>query len=153
MSRIISSTTQSPSILIVQGAYEQYCAPLEVDTVFEVRAFNWVSSVEPSYLSTAQELWFQFQALTVAWRQQRGVMSSITEAAMCPAYQSIIGMGDVAIPFIIATLQSEGDDPDQWFWALRAISGVDPVRDSDRGDYRAMAQSWIEWAKMNGYAR
>ena len=36
---------------------------------------------------------------------------------------------------------------------LRAITGIDPVREADRGDYVAMARSWIEWAKMIGYAR
>lgn len=79
-------------------------------------------------------------------------MSSITSAAFCPAYQSIIGMGPVAVPLIFAQLECEGNEPDQWFWALKAILGYDPVRDEDRGDYVRMAESWLNWAKSEGYA-
>jgi hypothetical protein len=86
------------------------------------------------------------------WHQQRGATSSITTAALCPAYQSIIGLGKTAIPFIIAQLKSEGNEPDQWFWALKAITGADPVADEDRGDYVAMAQKWLQWAESEGYA-
>ncbi|MBI3492289.1 MAG: hypothetical protein HY047_10990 [Acidobacteria bacterium] len=98
------------------------------------------------------EDWLKFQRLVLEWREQRGAMSSITEAILCPAYQSIIGLGEQAVSFIIAQLQSEGDEPDQWFWALKAITGTDPVTDQDRGNYTAMARSWLEWAKNEGYA-
>jgi hypothetical protein len=80
-------------------------------------------------------------------------MSSITEAVLCPAYQSLIGMGEEAVAFILSQLESEGTEPDQWFWALRAITGADPVEESDRGNYLRMAQSWLEWGKKNGYVR
>jgi len=80
-------------------------------------------------------------------------MSSITEGAACPAYQSIIGMGPIAIPMIMDTLQAEGDEPDQWFWALKALTGADPVSEEDRGNYRAMTASWLDWGKRAGYAR
>ena len=116
MRRTISTTTQTPAIVIVQGAYEQFCAPSERATTYaSPKTFDFVLSVEASSIATPQDLWLQFQSLAAAWRQQRGIMSSVTETAMCPAYQSIIGMGEAAIPFIIATLEIEGDDPDQWF--------------------------------------
>jgi hypothetical protein len=79
-------------------------------------------------------------------------MSSITEMAMCPAYLSIIGMGPTVVPFLIRQLELEQDEPDQWFWALRTITGADPVKNEDRGDYLKMAQSWIEWMKNTDYA-
>jgi len=93
-----------------------------------------------------------FQCLVAEWRTQRGAMSSITEAALCSAYQRIIGLGPAAVPFIIAELESDGDEPDQWFWALKAITGEDPVREDDRGDFAAMSKSWLEWARdRNGW--
>lgn len=95
------------------------------------------------------EEWLKFQCLVVQWGVERGAMSSITEAAMCPAYQSIIGMGPSAVPLILAELRLEGDEPDQWFWALKAITGADPVSDEDRGDFVAMARAWFEWAEEN----
>jgi len=42
--------------------------------------------------------------------------------AMCDAYQKIIGLGPDAVPLIIAQMQSEADEPDQWFWALQVLT-------------------------------
>jgi len=96
--------------------------------------------------------WFKFRHLAKAWAAQRSIQSSVTAMSMMPAYQSIVGMGEDAVPLIVAQLKSEGDDPDQWFWALKAITQVDPVKPEDRGDFVAMAQSWIKWAEDEGYA-
>ena len=79
-------------------------------------------------------------------------MSSITEMAMLPPYQSIIGMGEEAIPLILAQLKSEGDEPDQWFWALAAITGANPISAEDKGNFAKMAQAWFNWAEDAGYA-
>ena len=70
---------------------------------------------------------------------------------MCPAYQSIIGMGESVVPLILSQLYNEGDEPDQWFWALTAITGANPVKDEDRGDFVKMAQVWLEWGLREGY--
>lgn len=96
--------------------------------------------------------WVKFQSLAKQWRQERGVSSSITEEAMLLPYQNIIGMGPDAVPLIIGELKSESDDPDQWFWALMAITGANPVRPEDQGDFVAMAKTWLGWAKDKGYA-
>ena len=96
--------------------------------------------------------WLQFKTLIDWWRVQRGAMSSTTEAVMCEAYQRIIGMGEIAVPFLLDQLRSEGDEPDQWFWALTAITGASPEKPEDRGNYVKMAASWFEWAKNQGYA-
>ena len=96
--------------------------------------------------------WIEFQELVKQWKSERGSRSSITEAAGMRPYQEIMGMGPEAIPMIIAQLKSEGDDPDQWFWALRAITRENPVRPEDRGNFRRMAQAWFEWAEQRSYA-
>lgn len=96
--------------------------------------------------------WLKFQNLAQQWKTERGARSSITETAMLQPYQSIIGMGEDAIRPIISELRSEGDDPDQWFWALRAVTQANPVNPEHQGDFAKMAQAWIEWAEDNGYA-
>ena len=96
--------------------------------------------------------WLKFQALLSQWYRERGAMSSITEMSNCPAYQAIIGMGEAAIPFILSQLRSEGLEPDQWFWALRAITGVYPGEECS-GDYLKMADWWSSWGIIEGYAR
>ena len=93
----------------------------------------------------------KFSKLTGRWKAETSTLSSITEMVLNPAYQNIIGMGDAAIPFILSQIEAEGDDPDQWFWALQSITGVDPVHEEDAGNYRAMAQTWLNWGKDVGY--
>jgi len=41
-------------------------------------------------------------------------------------------------------------EPDQWFWALEAITEENPVGPADAGNVRDMARVWIEWGKQNG---
>jgi hypothetical protein len=93
----------------------------------------------------------RFEALRLRWHQQRGATSSITQMALCPAYQRIIGMGAKAIPFILRELEDRKDDPDHWFWALQAITGEEPVPAEHRGDMKEMARDWLEWAYLAGY--
>jgi len=57
-------------------------------------------------------------------------------------------MGDAALPLIFQELRRE---PDHWFWALKAITGEDPVAESDRGRLDKMTTAWLKWAEQNGY--
>jgi hypothetical protein len=66
--------------------------------------------------------------------------------ALHPAYQQIIGMGPVALPFLLRALRRR---PEHWFWALKAITGADPVQPEHRGQVRMMAADWLEWATKN----
>ena len=78
------------------------------------------------------------------WKLDVGPLSSVTEMAMHPAYQQIIGLGREAVPLLLRELERE---PDHWFWALKAITGVDPVEPTQRGRVKEMAQAWLEWGK------
>lgn len=90
-----------------------------------------------------------FRELTKEWHVERGASSSITEIAICPAYQRIIAMGEPAVLLILRQMESEGDEPDMWFWALRAITNVDPITDDIRGDVVAMADAWLDWGRRH----
>jgi hypothetical protein len=37
-----------------------------------------------------------------------------------------------------------------WFWALKAIAGVDPVAPEDRGRVEAMREAWLRWGREQG---
>lgn len=93
--------------------------------------------------------WAQFQGLVKEWKAARGATSSITEMSMLQPYQRIIAMGEGVVPLILAQLRSEGDEPDQWFWALRILTDANPVRPEDQGDFLAMAKAWISWGESN----
>lgn len=89
-----------------------------------------------------------FNRLTSQWRQERGATSLVSQMAMQPSYQRIIGMGPAAIPFILRELENQ---PDHWFWALKSITGENPVRPSQRGKMKEMADAWLDWARKRGY--
>lgn len=90
----------------------------------------------------------RFRSLMDEWRKSVNYSSSVTEMATHPTYQQIIGMGPSAIPLLLREL---GKNPDHWFWALRAITGIDPVKPEQRGRIKEMAQAWLQWGKEQGY--
>lgn len=57
-------------------------------------------------------------------------------------------MGKPAIALILQDLKSQ---PDHWFWALRSITGENPVQPEDRGRVAQMAAAWLEWGRQHGY--
>jgi hypothetical protein len=89
----------------------------------------------------------QFSQLAAEWKAKSRFLSNTAQMAMLNPYQRIIGMGTPAVPFILQELQRE---PDQWFWALEAITGENPVPRDSAGAVREMAQAWIEWGKSRG---
>lgn len=99
-----------------------------------------------SYQNTIDDS-VQFAQLLAEWHKERGITSSITTMAMCPSYQKIIGMGERAIPLILRQMENEGDEPDMWFWALRALTNTDPVPEDARGNIVRMSQAWLNWAR------
>jgi len=92
----------------------------------------------------------RFQTLREQWHIERGVTSSIQEMCTTPAYLTIVGMGKLALPLLIAQLRSEGDKPDHWFFALRCITGADPIAPEDKGRMTKMAKAWLAWADEQG---
>jgi RNA polymerase sigma factor (sigma-70 family) len=103
------------------------------------------SDTSRAQLTSASE---RFQRLAAAWRANRGPTSSLTELAMRPEYQQIIGMGTDAVPLLLQELQRELD---HWFWALVAITGEDPVGPEHKGKLSEMRKVWVQWGKDRGY--
>ena len=89
----------------------------------------------------------RFMELAETWRRDTSHLSSVTEMAMHPAYQQIIGLGWAAVPRILRELERR---PDHWFWALKAITGIDPVPALARGRIAEMAAAWIQWGRDQG---
>lgn len=90
----------------------------------------------------------RFRRLADEWKDKSKHLSNTAQMAMLRSYQRIIGMGREAVPFILTELQRE---PDQWFWALEAITEENPVPAEAVGKVRLMAQAWIEWGKQRGF--
>jgi len=90
-----------------------------------------------------------FRTLVSEWKQQSRFLSSVDQMVILNPYQRIIGLGPRAVPFLLHELEH---DPDYWFWALRSITGHDPVPEESKGKLREMAQAWMKWGRENGYS-
>jgi hypothetical protein len=89
-----------------------------------------------------------FETLASEWKEQVGGSSFVAEKTNHPAYQKIIEMGQVVVPFILRELEQK---PTHWFEALKAITGVNPVQPEQRGRTKQMAQAWLKWGREQGY--
>ena len=98
-------------------------------------------------ISDPSDLRERFRRLALEWKEQSRYLSNTAQMAMLKPYQRIIGMGWPVVPLILEELRRE---PDQWFWALEAITDEDPVPAEAAGKVRLMAQAWIEWGSQRG---
>lgn len=105
------------------------------------------TSFEPRILS-ATPTERRFNRLAQEWKADTALLSDLAKKSMHPAYQSIIGMGQEALPMLLKELDRH---PSHWFWALRAITGANPVKAENRGRIKRMAQDWLEWGRDHGY--
>ena len=89
-----------------------------------------------------------FEALASEWKEQVGGSSFVAEKTRHPAYQKIIEMGQVVVPFLLRELEQK---PTHWFEALKAITGANPIQPEQRGRTKKMAQAWLKWGREQGY--
>jgi len=89
----------------------------------------------------------RFHSLKTQWEAETAILSSITEIVTHPAYQQIIGMGRVATPLILAEMKKK---PGHWFWALKSITGEDPVLPEQKGKIKEMTEAWLRWGREQG---
>lgn len=101
----------------------------------------------PKPPATPEEVRARFEALARRWRAETRFESSSTKLFLHPAYQQIIGMGAAVVPLLFESLARA---PEHWSWALKAITGADPVPAEARGNVKQMAAAWLEWARRAG---
>lgn len=107
-------------------------------------AYPVIASFRRAYQDAAAQ---RFTRLVTEWRETRTVRSSVSRMVANAAYQEIIRMGYVAVPFILRELAVQVD---HWFVALHAITGVDPVSEEHRGHLERMAADWRRWGASRG---
>ena len=101
----------------------------------------------PALAHTKENHRERFHRLAREWKNQSRYLSNTAQMAMLRPYQRIIGMGQPVVPLILEELQRE---PDQWFWALEAITEENPVPPDSAGIVRTMAQAWVDWGRQRG---
>ena len=93
----------------------------------------------------------RFNKLAKAWKSETELVSKVTKIILHPAYQKIIGMGEPAISLILNDLVQNG--PDDWFWALTAITDENPITKEIAGNMAAMTEAWLQWGRKAGYLK
>jgi hypothetical protein len=96
----------------------------------------------------AEVLEERVRQLLERWRSETAHLSSSTQMLKHPAYQEIISLGPVVLPFLFHDLEQTGDG--HLSKALTAITGAHPVPLEDRGKVKQVAAAWLRWAKENG---
>jgi hypothetical protein len=89
------------------------------------------------------------QRLLAIWRKEMAVISSSTVRAAHPAYRELIALGPPALPFLFRDLEQTRDG--HLSRALVEITGARPIPGDERGQVRAIADHWLNWARENGY--
>lgn len=85
---------------------------------------------------------YLFKVLNAAWKNDTRYESSATQIVSHPAYQLIIELGDVMVPFILSEVSSGSN---HWFYALRKITGHNP-KDAGFLDFDKLRKSWMNWS-------
>lgn len=87
----------------------------------------------------------KFLLLSGIWKFERPNMSSLVKDRINhPAYQEIVKMGMVVVPFILKDLDERLDD---WFDALERITGENPVPKESYGKLSEMRTLWQLWGE------
>jgi hypothetical protein len=137
----------SGSALLARFSSDTYLSDESVKLVAPTRKLLCVVPKRDEPVLQSNLLADRFQSLAKIWHEECGHLSSVREMVIHPAYQQIVGMGQDALPFIFSDLERETD---HWFWALRAITGDNPVPAEHQGNMTEMAKDWLWWAKKRG---
>jgi hypothetical protein len=93
----------------------------------------------------------RFEKLAASWKGKTKYLSNVTTKILNADYQKIIGMGKDALPFILNDLADNG--PNDWYWALTAITDVNPIKPEMAGNMVAMTEAWLQWGTQAGYLK
>ncbi|MEQ9488562.1 MAG: hypothetical protein RIM72_06165 [Alphaproteobacteria bacterium] len=140
------ATPHLSSDIIISDKKITYSRPLQnVLYVSSAQTDAGTATPKPNYFSSVRDI-FDFHA--AKWKDETMFASSLSEKYLHPSYGRIIGLGEKALPYIFSSMSEERDD---WFYAIRSITGENVVPDSLAGDVEKMTQCWLEWGKKHGY--
>lgn len=142
-------STELPSYIGADS--QQVLEPMGVASDLIIVLYEWRNAVAHYAFPISRQpegISEKFRELTILWKNDVRLYSSVSQMILHPAYQQIIGMGPAVIPLLLRELEQR---PDHWFWALKAITGVDPVKPEHRGRVRQMAEAWVCWGKAQEY--
>ena len=87
-----------------------------------------------------------FEGFKEVWLEKTKFSSNISDITNNSAYLSIIELGTDVVPFIIKDLRITDN---HWFYALEAITMVNPISKDHQGKIALMKNDWLKWAESN----
>lgn len=115
------------------------------------RAFRQLASAlkatQPRGGTAALSISDRFAELADKWERETTHLSATPMRVMHDSYQSIMAMGPDVVPLLLSDLQKTRR---HWFWALRHLTGADPVPEKDKGQLDKMIAAWVDWGKSKG---
>lgn len=135
----IAGYSERPTSMMGYGAESQRLARVYINVV------RHATKPATRYRATVAE---RFEKLKRQWRSETMLSSSTTDLVLNANYQQIIALGDEVIPLLLREMETE---PNHWGWALRAITGCDPVPNQDAGRLKRIAKAWVRWGRESGY--
>ena len=100
--------------------------------------------------AAAERLKRYFGQLVQDWKELRPKGADVAAMTRHRAYQKIIGLGKIAVPWI---LEEMAERPDHWFVALHELTGASPVPEASRGRLPEMTAAWLDWGRQQGHIR
>ena len=98
---------------------------------------------------TSDSVRSEFTRLASMWREETTLLSSTTQIMGHAAYNSILDMGPVVVPLILAELEQKSG---WWFDALQQLTVHRPhMRQEDAGRYQPMRAAWLAWGRATGH--
>jgi hypothetical protein len=105
----------------------------------------WVAEISAREPRSSKEI--LFQELADTWIKETARHSVLMKIVMHPSYQRIIGLGPIAIPWILRRMKAK---PNHWFWALDALAqGLSPAEGCE--SLIEATDAWIRWGEDKGY--
>lgn len=86
----------------------------------------------------------QFRALSTQIDRRFAGGGLLTQRLFSEEYAQVIGLGPKVVPILLKELE-QSTSP--WFWALKAITRVDPAKDVNQGDFASIAACWVQWGR------
>lgn len=87
-----------------------------------------------------------FNHLAERWRADTLYDSSLEAICFHPAYQTIMAMGEKALPLILGDLANRFG---HWFYALGHITRMDVARGAE--NLEEARQRWLEWGRKENF--
>jgi hypothetical protein len=97
--------------------------------------------------SNREALKREFSKLAGRWESETAHISSTHDLVIHQCYQCILTLGKDVVPLILERMKRR---PNYWFWALRIMTGENPVSSDIAGNLEAMTDRWLDWGRQKG---